>query len=53
MEYASFHRLIEEGDHEDQTPDMVEAAELYRELGLFKQARGLWPALRMAVLAYP
>jgi hypothetical protein len=32
--------LIEEGIHEVQTPDMVEVAELYRELGLFDQARG-------------
>jgi hypothetical protein len=32
--------LIQEGGHEVQTPDMAEVAELYRELGLFEQARG-------------
>jgi hypothetical protein len=40
---ANAERLIEliaEGIHEVQTPDMVEVAELYRELGLFDQARG-------------
>jgi hypothetical protein len=40
---ANMERLIEliqEGIHEVQSPDMVEVAELYRELGLFDQARG-------------
>ena len=40
---ANMERLIEliqQGGHEVQAPDMVEVAELYRELGLFEQARG-------------
>jgi hypothetical protein len=32
--------LIQDGGHDVQHPDLVEVAELYRELGLFEQARG-------------
>jgi hypothetical protein len=43
IQIANMERLIEliqEGGHEVQAPDMVEVAELYRELGLFEQASG-------------